>query len=111
MTDKEWLNNLKVGDPVFIDDSCSMGGKAIIAQVKRLTKTQIVVGATKYRKDDGGQIGGSSYFRTRLEFPTPVRIAEVRRQVLIRRLGNVRWEKHSLELLEQIWKEIETGRD
>ena len=109
MDNKEWLSNLKTGDPVYIDGSNNLGGYKRIEKVSRVTKTQIVIGGLKFRKDDGTKVG-DRWFTTRIEFPTPERHNEVRKQALIWRLKKVPWENHSLVLLEKVWKEIETGR-
>ena len=58
MTDREWLDSLKVGDTV----ACVTSGvyrRVALAEVDRFTDTTIVVGASKYRKRDGRRVGNA----------------------------------------------------
>lgn len=59
----EWLQNLKVGDEVFVGSGSYGVSKAIIDKV---TATQIAIGNRKYRKKDGYEIGSTGYSRPHL---------------------------------------------
>ena len=93
----EWLENLKVGDKVIVDN----WGQSI-GTVERVTATLVIVGSCRYRKRDGYQLGGSSYSRGLIREPTPERLAAVRHAVLAKRFSKTEWHKYSLEDLEKV---------
>ena len=64
----ERLSALKTGDEVFV--VWSRGSKAELATVTRTTKTQILVGTTRYKKSDGYEIGGDRWSHRQLKTAT-----------------------------------------
>lgn len=98
---QDWLANLAVGDEVIVAyrgyDSRHPG---TLKRVERLTATQIIIGAERWRRSNGKIIGGG-YGRSLLE-PT-----EKRRQAFVRYqnyqiVRNTQWDKASDELLAQV---------
>jgi restriction endonuclease Mrr len=60
MNEKEWLQNLKAGDPVYISTS-GWGQNYRNATVERVGKIHITVDGQKYRRDTGRRAGPSRY--------------------------------------------------
>jgi hypothetical protein len=88
MDNREWLNQLKVGDPVYFNGRYSTG----IAKVKRITNTQIVVErklATvstyeeKFKKSDGFSVSGDIWHRSFIQEPTKELRDKLEIQILI----------------------------
>lgn len=52
-----WLEELKPGDLVAVD--AGFGTRLRAWPVDRLTKTQIVIGTWRFRRRDGGAVGGN----------------------------------------------------
>jgi len=69
MTDNQWLQELKVGDEVYIPKQYGRG--YIRSFVQRITPSQIVVtGGDKYRKKDGCSVGTGIWNSSRIYQPT-----------------------------------------
>ncbi len=102
MTDNEWLSNLKAGDDVCIDIKRRVGGVTSIRKVDRLTKTQIIVGHTKFRRSDGRQIGVGGWTTTLMAEPTQERRDEVEKAILSRMLKGLTWDEYPLKLLRKV---------
>lgn len=66
----EWLEALKPGDEVFVEDS--------LRRVDRLTATQIIIGGSRFSRSTGRRIGSSGWRSTCLCEPTPERRREAR---------------------------------
>ena len=63
------LNAVQVGDELLYHRG--YGSPAItLIRVTHLTPTQIVAGANRYRKSDGGRIGDTGFGRARVTIPT-----------------------------------------
>lgn len=83
MNEKEWLNNLKVGDSAFIASGYGRT-QYLSAKVSKITKTQIVLcreGSNytyRFRKDNGWQVGERGYNRNFLVEPTPNLLEDIR---------------------------------
>jgi len=100
-----WLQNLKPGDKV-IRSSTGIGAPDTVSTVERVTSTQIIIGADKYRKVNGRRISDSSWYSVWLAEATPERIAEIdckkRRLSLCRKLQDVQWGKLPTPILEAV---------
>ena len=106
MTNQEWLSNLKVGDYVLLDATRNLGGAISIRKVDRLTKTQIIVGHTKFRRSDGRQIGVGGWTTTLIVEPTQERKLEVENAILVSKLKAIKWADYPVEILRQVKKII-----
>lgn len=84
MQDKEWVQQLKVGDTVFV--SQSYGYVPRQAKVKRLTKTQIILDPydEKFNRLNGLSIGGGKWNIQHLIQPTE----KVYKEINLERLKN-----------------------
>lgn len=102
--EKEWLDNLKVGDRVVI-----LGSQDYLSKVERFTKTLIITeGGRKFRKD--GASPGSGWDRGILVEPTPERVNTIRHDHLANHLRNFsNWKRLSLETLRGIYKLTKEG--
>jgi hypothetical protein len=119
MSDRDWLQNLKVGDKVIEDKG--VFGNNRIATVKRLTNTQVVVSAgtnllgqeyeVKYRKDYGTFVGADKYAHGILREATPEAVAEIKesqyRTTFQNKLRELSWSNVPLETIKQIQELIE----
>lgn len=81
MDDKQWLQELKVGDDVL--ESQPYGSTPILGKVSRITKATIFIRRNEryeqgFRKIDGHQVGADRWHRQYLKQPTPERYARAR---------------------------------
>lgn len=102
----EWLNNLKIGDPVI--QSSWVGGMKgdhlFPTSVVRMTKTQIIVASgEKYSKKNGDRIG-DHYSNNRIIKATPENMRRAIREKYIRDIKRVDWDKLDIDVLERINK-------
>lgn len=90
-----WLENLKEGDKVIYGLSWE---SAMLEPVRRITATQIMVSASKFRRRDGMLIG---YGREFISEATPKAIAEMEdgrtRRTLIYQIQRTAERKSNLE--------------
>lgn len=102
---ENWLEQLKTGDSVIVSGSYT-GSLPLVKEVDRITNTQIVIGSTKYRRDSGRQIGGSTWHWSWLQEATPEAVKKIkdegRRRKLQYDLRETKWQRLSLEALEEI---------
>lgn len=113
-SDRNWISNLKVDDVVIVEyrPGMSRNERRVVAKVKRVTKTQILVGTekTEWKFNYRGQEKGVSTwsFGAILIHPTPARIREVneenRRLKLAKYMSQVSWEKLSIGSLGRIYE-------
>lgn len=76
------LKDLQVGDDVIVAGmSCRR-----IAEIDKVTKTQIVVGNTRFRRDSGWQCGGDRWNVRRISVPTEKEISEIKEETLRNKL-------------------------
>jgi hypothetical protein len=61
MENREWLENLKVGDKVVNLRSQYTTITRKIVEVTKVTKKYIVIGDSKYRKDDGRYVDRNTW--------------------------------------------------
>lgn len=104
----DWLQNLKARDIVLVSHS-SRSSVPEVRTVDRVTATQITVGSTKYRRENGREIGRTnSYHWSLLLEPTPEAVEKAQRNARIlelrRSLTDTQWNKVSLEAMETIWR-------
>lgn len=96
-----WLEGLKVGDEVVV-----RGHREMLSVVTRLTPSMVVVGATRFRKSDGVEVGGSTWTSTYLFEATPEEVRRIRGKEEIRRLiANIeatKWRTLSVETLRAV---------
>lgn len=106
MNESEWLQNLKVGDAVFISGSGGMGSADCVSSVKRLTKTLIITeGGSRFRRDNGwSQNSGGGYYRRYLQEPTQQKLDDIRKVLLAAQFKRIKWETLSLKTLEAVKK-------
>lgn len=84
----DWLSNLKVGDVVIVHGSGLHGDS--IDKVAKLTKTQIVLErGSRFRRSDGCQ-PGDGYHMGHLGKPSKERIDGIRREMMARRIHNIK---------------------
>ena len=102
----DWLDSLKVGDPVAV---CHGYAGDYLAKVDRLTATQIVVGSYRYRRQSGHALGGGRWDTNFLYEPTPTVVDALQRKILIKRLGTVKWADLSDEVLRAVVQLVDFG--
>ena len=88
MTNEAWIENLKIGDVVFV--SRNSGYLPEKDRVARITPTQIVLNhESKFRKDSGHSVGTTTWNHRMLLEPTPERIAEHKREQVSHKVLNL----------------------
>lgn len=93
---KDWLANLKAGDEVA--RSAGFSGY-LIAQVDRVTPTQVIISNCRYSKKDGCMIGSSGYDRSRiLQLTAPIR-KEIEFNELVRWANAQNWSRSTIAQL------------
>ena len=109
MGNDDWLKKLEVGDVVIVG-ACSSWGHASIGKIDRLTKTQIIIGTSRYRRTDGrivGRIvGESSWGGSWLYEATETKIDEIRHRnrkaKAVNKLRDVDWKTLDIDKLERL---------
>lgn len=100
------LKDLIAGDDVLVVGmSCRR-----IAKIDKVTKTQIVVANTKYRRDSGWQCGSDRWNVRRISVPTEKEISEIKEETLRKKLifaiSSSDFKHLSITELEQIYNII-----
>ena len=114
MNDRNWLENLKVGDEVLISGG-TLVGRDRLGKVSRFTKTQIIVNVDghedRFKKGSGSSVGDHGYYSTFLREATSESIAaykeELYRVVFQNKIRNLSWNDVPLDILKQIRELIE----
>ena len=97
-----WLQELGPGDTV-IERS---GPIRSLSKVTRVTKTQVIVGTTKYRRKNGHRTDNDSYdFRCIVE-ATPDRRDQVVRARLCAELGRIDWHSQDPDTVIAVYRLI-----
>jgi O-acetylhomoserine/O-acetylserine sulfhydrylase-like pyridoxal-dependent enzyme len=94
---KEWLAEVKVGDTVYRNGGLNRSYHS--TEVTKVTATQIVCGASRFRRSDGYAIGDTGYIRSRLVEPTKEVVEEHRAQVVETSLHNILRAKTDVALM------------
>ncbi len=97
MTDKDFLDNLAVGDTVVVESNDSWN----VTKVARFTKTQVIItGGGKFRRATG--LGGNDWNRSSLVEPTQERLDKIRHSILVAKLRHFNWKSLPLDTLNAI---------
>lgn len=56
--ENDWLKTIKEGDTVFYEYGGFASRTLKPMTVERVSKTQVVIGGTKYHKENGSEVGG-----------------------------------------------------
>ena len=97
------LEDLKAGDEVLVI------GRSYrrIAKINKVTKTQIVVDNTRFRRISGWQCGSDSWNRKSISIPTEKEISDVKegnlRKTLIYVISSFDFERLSTDELKQVY--------
>lgn len=89
MAKREWLDSLKAGDEVLY--SAGWGTVQCIETVERTTATQIILGRAKFRRKDGGRVGGASHRYGFIREPTDADREKFERERLQRNI-DAQWK-------------------
>lgn len=100
------LKDFVVGDDVLVTGmSCRR-----IAKIDKITKTQIVVGNTRFRRDSGWECGGDRWNVRRISVPTEKEITEIKEETLRKKLifaiSSFNFKHLSITELEQVYNII-----
>ena len=97
------LKDLVAGDEVLVTGIYHRR----IAKVDRVTKTQIIVDNTRFRRDSGWQYGGDSWSRKSIFVPTEKEISEIKeenlRKNLIYTISSFDFKRLSTDELKQVY--------
>lgn len=96
INNRQWLDNLKVGDPVFITSS-GWGMNYTPAVVLKVQKIHFIVAygvnnavTYKFRRTDGRKVEGSTWHSTWIVEPTEELKAEIRLDEMIRKAKSMK---------------------
>jgi hypothetical protein len=98
----DWLETLKEGDEVVVSGPWS---GLSLERITRASATQVAVGATKFRRSDGRQVGGKGYRFPTIKEPTPELRQKIAHDRVASKLAGMRpesWRALPLETLEAI---------
>lgn len=97
------LKDLVVGDDVLVR---GMHHRRI-AKVDKVTKTQIIVDNTRFRRISGWQYGGDSWNRKSISVPTEKEISDIKeenlRNTLVYAISSFDFERLSTDELKQVY--------
>ena len=97
------LKDLVVGDDVLVEGI----NHRHIAKVDKVTKTQIVVNNTRFRRDSGWQCSGDSWSRKSISVPTEKEISDIKeenfRKTLIYAISSFDFKRLSTDKLKQVY--------
>jgi hypothetical protein len=103
------FQDLKAGDEVVLVSRGLGKDKYLLKQVDRVTKTQIVIGNSKYNRVNGFEAGSNSWYRDSLKMPTEDALKKVQeynqfvlKWHLMKDFQDIDWDKFSFEQLKQI---------
>ena len=98
MKTREWLENLKAGDRVAVEQYSHVA----LQTVDRTTDTLIILkDGGRYRRHDGHQ-PGQSYTAPHIAPPTPERVEKARRLRMLNKVKNANWLLVPGDKLERI---------
>lgn len=97
------LKDLQVGDDVIVAGmSCRR-----IAEIDKVTKTQIVVDNVRYRRNSGWQCGGDRWNVKSISVPTEKEISDIKeenlRETLIYAISTFDFKRLSTDELKQVY--------
>ena len=97
------LKDLVVGDDVLV----TVMSYRHIAKVDKVTKTQIIVNNTRFRRDSGLQFGSDRWNVRRISVPTEKEISDIKeenlRKILIHTISSFDFERLSTNELKQVY--------
>ena len=102
---KAWLASLKVGDEVAVTGSYT----TTIARVTRTTATLIIIGDTRYRRDNGRETPNHAWHNDYLKPATAAVRAEIEERKLRARSENISFRELSLDKIRRILAIVEEG--
>lgn len=88
-----WLQALKAGDSVVLQRG--IGNGLNVCVVDKVTRTQVVIGGSRFRRDTGREVGGYTWDRASIVEPTADRVHKARLQSARSYLSSVRWSEVS----------------
>ena len=97
------LKDLVAGDEVLVTGTLHRR----IAKVDKVTKTQIVIDNTRFRRDSGWQFGSDRWNVRRISVPTEKEISDVKeenlRKILINTISSFDFKRLSTDELKQVY--------
>ena len=97
------LKDLVAGDEVLVTGTFHRS----IAKIDKVTKTKIVIGNVRFRRDSCCQCGGDSWNRKFISVPTEKEISDVKeenlRKKLIHTISSFDFERLSTNELKQVY--------
>lgn len=97
------LKDLVTGDDVLVTGTSHRS----IAKVDKVTKTQIVVGNIRFKRESGWQCGGDKWNVRRISVPTEKEISDVKeenlRNTLVYAISSFDFKRLSTDELKQVY--------
>lgn len=97
------LKDLVAGDEVLVVGiSCRR-----IAKIDKVTKTQIIIGNARFRRDSGWQCGSDSWYKKSISVPTEKEILDIKeenfRKKLLYAISSFDFKRLSTDELKQVY--------
>lgn len=97
------LKDLVAGDEVLVVGiSCRR-----IAKIDKVTKTQIIIGNARFRRDSGWQCGSDNWYKKIISVPTEKEILDIKeenfRKKLIYAISSFDFKRLSTDELKQVY--------
>jgi hypothetical protein len=102
MAEHDWLAELKARDEVVVCHRGYGADRYVVEKVTRITRTQVVVGAWRFRKTNASEVGGSVWHSKTIHPPAPPMLERAGRTAALERLGRQSWKALSTDLLTRI---------
>lgn len=97
------LKDLKAGDDVIVTGIFHRR----IAKVDKVTKTQIIIGNARFRRDSGWQCGSDRWNVKRISVPVEKEISDIKeenfRKELLYAISSFNFERLSIDELKQVY--------
>ena len=97
------LKDLVAGDDVIVIGTF----RRRIANVDKVTKTQIIIDNARFRRDSGWQCGSDRWNIRRISVPTEKEISDIKeenlRKILIHTISSFNFERLSTNELKQVY--------
>ncbi len=103
------LKDLQAGDVVILDHGRYNLPRPV--KIDRVTSTQIVIGAERFRREQGNKIGDTDWHRASIHIPSDGEVEKcvqnLKRQRLASKLRETEWHEFPLATLEAVTAEVE----
>jgi len=102
------LKDLKAGDEVAVDYGFHNSPR--LAVIERVTKTQIIIGSSRYRREGGYLIGAGSWNFNKVVVLTEKIRSKMIREGRIYEIENFKWKEASELLIDSVFRLMKNAK-